>query len=50
MLEKCEEELVQIWLEIPRNHLVVWTGGNVSARDAEPDLVAIDRDAVDGLR
>ncbi len=41
MLEKLKEELVQLHLELPKNHLVVWTGGNVSARDVETGLVVI---------
>ena len=41
MLEKLKEELVQLHLELPKNNLVVWTGGNVSARDAETGLVVI---------
>jgi len=41
MLERLKEELVQLHLELPKNNLVVWTGGNVSARDAETGLVAI---------
>jgi L-ribulose-5-phosphate 4-epimerase len=41
MLEKLKEELVQLHLELPRHNLVVWTGGNVSARDPETGLVAI---------
>jgi L-ribulose-5-phosphate 4-epimerase len=41
MLEKLKEELVKLHLELPRNNLVVWTGGNVSARDAETGLVVI---------
>jgi L-ribulose-5-phosphate 4-epimerase len=41
MLEKLKEELLQLHLELPRNNLVVWTGGNVSARDPETGLVAI---------
>ncbi|HLO34158.1 MAG TPA: L-ribulose-5-phosphate 4-epimerase [Anaerolineales bacterium] len=41
MLEKLKEELVQLHLELPKNNLVVWTGGNVSARDFESGLVAI---------
>ena len=28
-------------LELPKNNLVAWTGGNVSARDAETGLVVI---------
>ena len=41
MLEKLKEELVQLHLELPKHNLVVWTGGNVSARDAETGLVVI---------
>jgi L-ribulose-5-phosphate 4-epimerase len=41
MLEKLKEELVQLHLELPKNNLVVWTGGNVSARDAETGLIVI---------
>jgi len=41
MLEKLKEELVQLHLELPKNHLVLWTGGNISARDAESNLVVI---------
>ena len=41
MLEKLKEKLVELHLELPRNNLVVWTGGNVSARDAETGLIVI---------
>jgi L-ribulose-5-phosphate 4-epimerase len=41
MLEKLKEELVQLHLELPKNNLVVWTGGNVSARDPETGLIVI---------
>ena len=41
MLEKLKEELVDLHLELPKNNLVVWTGGNVSARDPETGLVVI---------
>lgn len=41
MLEKLKEELVQLHLELPKNNLVMWTGGNVSARDAETGLIVI---------
>ncbi|HEY3310046.1 MAG TPA: L-ribulose-5-phosphate 4-epimerase [Anaerolineales bacterium] len=41
MLEKIKEELVQLHLELPKHNLVVWTGGNVSARDPESGLVVI---------
>jgi len=41
MLELLKEQLVQLHLELPKNGLVMWTGGNVSARDAGTGLVAI---------
>jgi L-ribulose-5-phosphate 4-epimerase len=41
MLEKLKEELVDLHLELPKNNLVVWTGGNVSARDPESGYVVI---------
>jgi len=41
MLEKLKEELVQLHLELPKYNLVVWTGGNISARDPETGLVVI---------
>jgi L-ribulose-5-phosphate 4-epimerase len=41
MLEKLKEELLELHLELPKNNLVVWTGGNVSARDPESGLVVI---------
>lgn len=33
--------MVGLHLELPKNHLVVWTGGNVSARDPQSGMVAI---------
>ena len=41
MLEKLKEKLVQLNLELPKNNLVAWTSGNVSARDPETNLVVI---------
>jgi len=41
MLENLKEELVQLHLELPKNHLVAWTGGNISARDDESNFVVI---------
>ncbi len=41
MLEHLKTELVELHLELPRHGLVVWTGGNVSARDPETGLVVI---------
>lgn len=40
-LERLREELVHLHAELPRHQLVVWTGGNVSARDPETGLIAI---------
>lgn len=40
-LEALREQLVTLHAELPRHGLVVWTGGNVSARDPETGLVAI---------
>jgi L-ribulose-5-phosphate 4-epimerase len=41
MLESLKEELVHLHHELPKNNLVVWTGGNISARDFESGLVVI---------
>jgi L-ribulose-5-phosphate 4-epimerase len=41
MLEKLKEELFQLHFELPKNILVAWTGGNISARDAQTGLVVI---------
>ncbi len=41
MLENLKKELVQLHHELPRNHLVAWTSGNVSARDPDTGLVVI---------
>ena len=41
MLEGIKDDLARLHAELPRNGLVVWTGGNVSARDPESGLVAI---------
>ena len=41
LLEPLRVELVRLHQELPRHGLVVWTGGNVSARDPESGLVAI---------
>jgi L-ribulose-5-phosphate 4-epimerase len=46
MLEKLKEELVELHLELPKNNLVAWTSGNVSARDAETGLVIIKASGV----
>ena len=41
MLEPLKEELYQLHLELVKYNLVVWTGGNISARDPGSGLVAI---------
>ena len=41
MLEALRSELWKLHMELPKNHLVTWTGGNVSARDPATGLVAI---------
>ena len=41
MFEQLKEELVQLHLELPKNNLVAWTSGNISARDPETNLVVI---------
>src|SRR5881296_2343264 len=41
MLDQLKEQVWKLHLELPKNALVVWTGGNVSARDPESGLVVI---------
>ena len=41
MLESLREQVWKLHLELPRNGLVTWTGGNVSARDPETGYVVI---------
>jgi L-ribulose-5-phosphate 4-epimerase len=41
MLEQLKEQVWKLHLELPKNDLVKWTGGNVSARDPESGLVVI---------
>lgn len=41
MLQKLREEVCALHAELPRNNLVAWTSGNVSARDPESGLVVI---------
>ncbi len=41
MLEKLREEVCALHAELPKNNLVAWTSGNISARDPETDLVVI---------
>jgi L-ribulose-5-phosphate 4-epimerase len=41
LLEELREQVWRLHLELPRNGLVRWTGGNVSARDPETGYVVI---------
>ena len=41
MLEQLRQELYELHLELPKNNLVAWTSGNVSARDPGTGLVVI---------
>ncbi len=41
MLESLREQVWRLHLELPRNHLVTWTSGNLSARHPETNLVVI---------
>ena len=41
MLEALREEVCRLHLELPKNNLVAWTSGNVSARDPESGYVVI---------
>jgi L-ribulose-5-phosphate 4-epimerase len=41
MLKALREEVCALHAELPRNHLVAWTSGNISARDPETNLVVI---------
>lgn len=41
MLATLREEVWRLHLELPKNGLVTWTGGNISARDPESGYVVI---------
>ena len=41
MLESIRQEIYELHLELPKNNLVVWTGGNISARDPASNYVVI---------
>lgn len=41
LLEALRAQICCLHQELPRNHLVVWTSGNISGRDAESGLVVI---------
>lgn len=52
MLEQIKEQVWKLHLQLPKNDLVRWTGGNVSARDPASGLVVIKPSGVlyDDLR
>jgi L-ribulose-5-phosphate 4-epimerase len=52
LLEALREQVWKLHLELPKNDLVKWTGGNVSGRDPETGLVVIKPSGVkyDDLR
>ena len=41
LLPEVREEVCRLHAELPRNALVAWTSGNISARDPATDLVVI---------
>jgi len=41
MLEALRDEVCKLHDELPKNKLVAWTSGNISARDPETNLVVI---------
>jgi L-ribulose-5-phosphate 4-epimerase len=41
MLEDLRQHVWELHLELPKNNLVAWTGGNLSARDPQTGLVVI---------
>jgi L-ribulose-5-phosphate 4-epimerase len=41
MLEQLRQRVYDLHMELPRYNLVVWTMGNISARDPETNLVVI---------
>ena len=41
MLETIREQLYHLHLELPKNNLVAWTSGNISARDPESGNIVI---------
>ena len=41
MLETLREQVWKLHLELPKNNLVMWTGGNVSGRDPATGYVVI---------
>ncbi len=41
VLDELREQVWQLHMELPKNELVKWTGGNVSARDSETGHIVI---------
>jgi L-ribulose-5-phosphate 4-epimerase len=41
MLEELRQIVCELHAELPKNNLVAWTSGNISARDPETNLVVI---------
>lgn len=41
LLPKLREQVCALHAELPKNNLVAWTSGNISARDPESNLVVI---------
>lgn len=41
MLEQLKQQLATLHLELPKNNLVAWTSGNISARDPDSGLIVI---------
>lgn len=41
MLDNLRDEVLEMNLELPKNRLVVWSGGNVSGRDPATGLIVI---------
>lgn len=41
MLKELREEVYQLHMELPKNDLVTWTSGNLSARDVKSSYVVI---------
>jgi L-ribulose-5-phosphate 4-epimerase len=41
LLEQLRQEVAELHAELPRNGLVTWTSGNISARDPDSGLVVI---------
>jgi L-ribulose-5-phosphate 4-epimerase len=41
MLERLRDQVCRLHMELPKNKLVMWTGGNISGRDPETGHVVI---------